>query len=87
MVDIHEGICDRFEAHKDDATHEVQIIISMKESATRPELKGGGITIVSEMENMPIIVAKVTAKGLLLLSERDDIIRIEPDGEMRILEN
>jgi len=87
MVDISEDICKKFEVHKDDPAHEEQVIITLKDGAVRPDLKGDGIRIVSEMGNISILVAKVTASGLRILSERDDIVRVEPDGEMRILEN
>lgn len=87
MMNISEDICKQFEARKDDPAHLEQVIITLKDGAARPELEGEGISIVSEMNNMSIIVAKVTANGLRILSERDDIVRIEPDGEMRILEN
>ncbi|QJB70232.1 hypothetical protein [Parasphingorhabdus halotolerans] len=87
MVDISENICKGFEAHKDNQAHEERVIITLKEGAARPDLKSEGINIVSEMGNMPIIVATITANGLRLLSEREDIARIEPDGEMRALEN
>jgi len=87
MDKVSEDLCAEFDKRKDDSSYEEQVVITLKKDAPRPDFSASGITLVSEMKNAPIVVARVNGAGLNALSKLDGVERIERDGEMRALDN
>ena len=88
MPKLSEDLCRRFDDKADQAEHTEQVIITLSSEADRSVLKQSGITIVSEMRNVPVVVAAITASGLQALAASSGVVRVELDSaDMRALDN
>lgn len=67
--------------------HVERVIITLEKGSEPAVLQAKGVTIVSRMENLPIVVANIDAQGLEALATSDGIERVEQDGTMRIPED
>ena len=72
-----------FETHKDNASHKERVIITFSDEAGDAELSSlAGVEVLNRMQNLPMAVAVIDARGLQSLEANPAIKRIEPDGEM-----
>lgn len=78
---------DAFETHRSAPDHVERVIVTLAKGADPAVLQAEGVSIVSRMENLPIVIATIDAKGLEALSKAEGIERVEPDGTMRIPED
>ncbi len=86
-AEIAEDLCDAFRENEGDAEYRERVIVTLDKDADRLDLAMEGFEIISVMDNVPIIVGNITAEGLKNLAAREGIVKIECDGEMRIMEN
>ena len=67
-------------------THRERVIITLTETGKSMDISTmDGVTVISRMQNLPVVVAEIDAKGLTSLADNPAIERVEPDGEMRAL--
>jgi len=88
MADIDESLCKTFEDQKTSPDFEAQVIVTFNDKVD-PELLGkAGFNVVSELNNLPVVIGSLKSEGLDILANSESVKRIEQDSDgMRALDN
>lgn len=76
-----------FASSHSDPAHRERVIITLEKGSDPAALSVKGVSVVSRMENLPIVVANIDAAGLEALAASEGIERVEQDETMRIPED
>ena len=86
MADVSDELIARFRAHEGRADHRERVVVTLRPGADAAEVAGKGMWIEHVMQTLPIVTGTVDAGALTALADAENVVRIEPDGEMRALD-
>jgi len=87
MPKISETLRARFREHADEPSHLEAVIVTLAPEGDAGALEAAGMQIEHRMRGQPIVTGRMTATTLDTLSTVKGIVRIEPEGEMRALDD
>jgi hypothetical protein len=86
MADVTAELRERFEAHAANPDHVEAVIVTLAADAEAAALEAAGMVVERRILSMPIVAGTIDAEALALIERLPGVVRIEPDGEMRALD-
>lgn len=85
MAEVSAELRASFVAHANDPEHLEPVIVTLRPGTDTTLLEIPGMLIENRLRNRPIVAGKMNAEAFALLSQSDNVVRIEPDSEMHAL--
>lgn len=86
MAEVTAELRERFAAHAANPGHVEAVIVTLAADAEAAALEAAGMVVERRILSMPIVAGKIDAATLAQLERLPGVLRIEPDGEMRALD-
>jgi len=86
MSEISESLRARFRHYADEPSHSEAVIVTLGPGGSAAALQAAGMEVDHELRNQPIVSGRVTSAALEALEAERGVLRVEPDGEMRALD-
>lgn len=86
MADVSAELRDRFAAHAAEPDHVEPVVVTLAPDADASALEDAGMTVERRILSLPIVAGRIDAATLARIEALPGVARIEPDGEMRALD-
>lgn len=86
MADISADLKDRFAAHAAEPDHVEPVVVTLAPDADAGALEAAGMQVDRRIKSLPIVAGRIDAATLERIDRLPGVVRIEPDGEMRALD-